>query len=737
MTGMTVLKVAVAAPVYSVFDYLPPSGCDPGRLICGVRLRVPFGRGERCGVLMQVASESQLQTNRLKRVREVLDDKALFSAEDISLLCWAADYYRYPLGEVFAAALPARLRKGTEQQKQGVPGWRLTALGRAQDPDALIRAPRQAEMLKLLLRYPDGLARQEIDRYCGSSAPVLRKLEQRGWLEQIEIEATGGARIVSAAEAGPALNKDQKLAVDRVLAGLSRFGAYLLDGVTGSGKTEVYLELLKKAVALGGQALVLVPEIGLTPQLSQRFQRRLKVSIAILHSGLAEGERELVWQRARLGQARVVIGTRSSVFVPMPDLRLILVDEEHDLSFKQQEGFRYSARDVAVVRAQRCNCPVVLGSATPSLESLKNALDGRYNHLRLPERAGGATHPRIDLLDIRSAQMEAGVSPTLKRLLETELNAGNQVLLFLNRRGYAPILTCHDCGWLAQCQRCDARMTIHLSDNQLICHHCGSQYPVHKCCPECGGKELRALGQGTERLEEMLRERYPNVGLVRIDRDATRRKGSLERLLEEIKQGKHLLLLGTQMLAKGHHFPNVTLVGILDLDQALFGADFRAAERMAQLIVQVAGRAGRADKPGRVLIQTRHPEHPLLQMLLRSGYAAFAVESLTERRLALLPPYSFQALLRAEAHRKEPALEFLEQSAALGTGVKVDGVELWGPIPAPMERRAGRYRFQLLLQSGKRSELQAYMAEWIPRIAVLKSARRVRWSVDVDPQEML
>ena len=734
---MTILKVAVAAPVYAIFDYLPPAECDPERLIPGVRLRVPFGRGERCGVLLQVSDESQLQTNRLKRVREVLDDNALFGAEDIALLCWAADYYRYPLGEVCAAALPARLRQGSAAQKQGVPGWRLTELGSAQDPALLMRAPRQVALLQLLLRHPEGMSRQDIDLHCGSSAQLLRKLEQRGWLEQIDIQAVPGMRNPPAVEAGPTLNQDQQSAVDRITHGLSRFGAYLLDGVTGSGKTEVYLELLKQVVALGGQALVLVPEIGLTPQLSQRLRRRLQVSVAVLHSGLAEGERELVWQRARLGQARVVIGTRSTVFVPLPDLRLILVDEEHDLSFKQQDGFRYSARDVAVVRAQRSNCPVVLGSATPSLESLKNALDGRYKHLRLPERAGGATQPAIDLLDIRSTQLEAGVSGMLKRLIEAELGAGNQVLLFLNRRGYAPILTCHDCGWLAQCQRCDARMTIHLSDGQLSCHHCGAQYPVQKCCPECGGTALRALGQGTERLEEMLRGHYPNIGLARIDRDATRRKGSLERLLEEIKQGKHSLLLGTQMLAKGHHFPNVTLVGILDVDQALFGADFRAAERMAQLIVQVAGRAGRADKPGRVLIQTRHPEHPLLQTLLRSGYAAFAGASLAERRLALLPPYTFQALLRAEAHRREPALAFLEQSAALAAGFKLDSLALWGPVSAPMERRAGRYRFQLLAQSDKRSVLQGFLAEWIPRIAAMKSARRVRWSVDVDPQEML
>lgn len=734
---MMILKVAVAAPVYSIFDYLPPVDCAPGRLISGIRLRVPFGRGERCGVLLQVTTDSQLQASRLKRVREVLDEQALFGAEDIALLRWAADYYHYPLGEVIAGALPARLRKCAKEQKGGLSGWRLTALGSAVDPAALRRAPRQAEVMRLLMRSPAGLSPQDITLYCGACAQVLRNLERRGWLEQFEFQSVNRAHVAPSSATAPDLNADQRLAVDRILASLSGFASYLLDGVTGSGKTEVYLELVKKVVALGGQVLVLTPEIGLTPQLLQRFQSRLQISIAVMHSGLAEGEREQVWRRARLAHARVLIGTRSAVFVPMPELRLILVDEEHDLSFKQQDGFRYSARDVAVVRARRCNCPVVLGSATPSLESLKNALDGRYLHLRLPQRAGGAAPPRIELLDIRSTHLEAGMSPVLTRLLEVELSAGNQVLLFLNRRGYAPILTCHDCGWLAQCERCDARMTLHLSDNLLSCHHCGGQRRVDRYCPECGGKELRALGQGTERLEETLRARFPGVGLVRIDRDATRRRGTLEKLLGEIKEGKHSLLLGTQMLAKGHHFPDVTLVGIVDLDQALFGADFRAGERMAQLIVQVAGRAGRAEKPGRVIIQTRHPEHPLMQTLLCSGYAAFASESLRERQLALLPPYCFQALLRAEAQHRAPALVFLQQCVELGVSLKVTDVELWGPVSAPMERRAGRYRFQLLLQSDRRSALQEFLAEWIPRIAALKSARRVRWSVDVDPQEML
>ncbi|MCP5418563.1 MAG: primosomal protein N' [Chromatiaceae bacterium] len=736
MPEMIILEVAVAVPVYSTFEYLAPAGCDGDKLVPGVRLRVPFGRGERYGVLLGVTCATRLDGDRLKQAFEVLDEEALFSDADLALLCWAADYYRHPLGEVVSYALPARLRRGAKIQYGERVGWRLSALGALQDPGSLTKAPRQAELLRLL-RSSDGMTQDELNLAFGACTQVVRRLEGRGWIERVEVAPPEAIQTVQVDQAGPTLNREQQQALAQIVVRLGEFGVFLLDGVTGSGKTEVYLELLQRVGVQGGQVLVLVPEIGLTPQLLRRFQRRLHLPITLLHSGLGEREREQNWLQARRGQARVVIGTRSSVFVPLPDLRLILVDEEHDLSFKQQEGFRFSARDLAVVRAQRCGCPVVLGSATPSLESLKNALDGKYYHLRLLERAGSAQPPRIDLLDIRSSRLEAGVSPLLKKMLEDELQGGNQVLLFLNRRGYAPILTCHDCGWLAECRRCDARMTMHLSENRLSCHHCGAQYPVVQRCPECGSSKLRTLGQGTERIEEMLRKHYPYVPLVRIDRDATRRKGTLMRMLDEVKAGKYALLLGTQMLAKGHHFPNVTLVGILDLDQALFGADFRAAERMAQLIVQVAGRAGRAEKPGRVLIQTRHPDHPLLQTLLRSGYSEFAVETLRERRQAQLPPFSFQALLRAEAHQKEQALEFLEQSAVEGGELGLEQVELLGPVSAPMERRAGRYRFQLLLQSHKRSALQIFLAAWVTRIAANRLARRVRWSIDVDPQELL
>ncbi len=731
-----VLRIAVSAPLHSIFDYLPPRGVDGAGLKPGVRLRVPFGRGERMGLLLEQVADSRLERGRLKRVLEVIDREPLLGSEDLYLLKWAASYYQHPLGEVMNAALPTRLRKGRPVAGPERPGWRLTPLGLEQLPGHLARAPRQADILEALREASGGLSQEAIYACCGECRAVLRTLEKKGWLQRCEMDAAALPSMASPREGGHSLNGGQAAAVAAVLGAEEVFGVFLLDGVTGSGKTEVYLALVERMITRGGQILILVPEIALTPQLMRRFQRRIHAPLALLHSGLSEGERERAWMDAASGRAAVVLGTRSAVFTPMPHLSLILMDEEHDLSFKQQEGFRYSARDIAVVRARQWGCPVMLGSATPSLESLRNAQGGRYQHLSLPQRAGNAVAPRMDLLDIRSVRLDGGVSPTLFRMMGEELQAGNQVLLFLNRRGYAPLLACFDCGWLAQCRRCDARMTLHLGSRILWCHHCGSQRPLDRSCPDCKSGDLHPMGQGTERLEEVLQGRFPDVGIVRFDRDSTRRKGSLDTLLGEIREGKYSLLLGTQMLAKGHHFPDVTLVGILDVDQGLFGADYRASERMAQLVVQVAGRAGRAEKPGRVIIQTRHPDHPLLHTLVRRGYGAFAAEALAERREAMLPPFGFQALLRAESPSMEVARGFLEQAVAESQTVASGGVEFWGPVSAPMERRAGRYRAQLLLQSGDRSVLQQLLADWLPRVRGLKSAGRVRWSIDVDPQEM-
>ncbi len=732
MPRRSILRIAVPVPLYRCFDYLPPEGVDPAALPPGIRLRLPFGGGERIGVLVERVSSSALDAGSLKPALAVLDEQPLLAGPDLKLLLWASAYYRHPPGEVIAAALPVRLRRGQPQLKPEEDGWRLTARGVAARP---LRAPRQLQVIQALRGHPHGMTQQALYALCGRCRPILRTLEEKGWVEPCTLKLQQA--VPTPEVAGPTLNPAQQEAIATVSRHLQGFGAFLLNGVTGSGKTEVYLALIEAVLAAGRQALVLVPEIALTPQLMQRFHARIGAPVVLLHSGLSERERERGWLAAGRGEAAVVLGTRSAIFTPLPRLGLILLDEEHDLSFKQQEGFRYSARDLATVRARQHGCPVVLGSATPSLESLHNVATGRYRELRLPERAGDAKPPRIDLLDIRSAPLSGGLSPALLGRLEEELAAGNQVLLFLNRRGYAPVVICHHCGWLSACPRCDARMTLHLATRLLWCHHCGHQRRLYRECPECGSHDLRPLGEGTERLEEVLAARFPDYPIARIDRDSTRRKGALEGLLGAIHDGRYRILLGTQMLAKGHHFPDVTLVGILDMDQGLFSADYRAAERMAQMVEQVAGRVGGALKPGQVLIPPRHPDHPLLQTLIHQGYNAFARLCLEERRQAALPPFSYQALLRAEAPSAEQPVAFLEEVVRQAASLGIQGVELWGPVPAPMERRAGRIRAHLLIQAGHRGALQRLLQQLIPSLGQWKSARRVRWSIDVDPQEML
>ena len=731
-----ILRVAVAAPLPGLFDYLPAAGgngCTPAP---GMRVLVPFGRSRRLGLIVELAARTEQDPDRLKRVDSLLDEAPLLGPSDMELILWAADYYQHAPGEALFGAMPARLRRPSPALESGEAGWRLTPAGR-EGANRLTRAPKQAEVAGLLLESGKGLTSEELDRRLGDCQAALRALAARGWAERCRLALARQPDGRAPAKTGPELNAHQRQAVEAIREALGGFRSFLLQGITGSGKTEVYIRLLQTVLATGRQALVLVPEIGLTPQLLRRFDDRLAVPMVALHSALSAGERERAWRRAATGEAALVIGTRSAVFVPLPRLGLILVDEEHDLSFKQQDGFRYSARDLAVRRAQQAGCPVVLGSATPSLETLHNANSGRYALLELPERAGGALLPELLTLDIRAQPLRAGLSPVLLRLIREQLANGNQVLLFLNRRGFAPVLTCHDCGWVGDCPHCDARLTLHLAANRLWCHHCGLTRRAPRDCPECKGADLRPLGRGTERLEAELRDLFPDIPLARIDRDSTRRKGELERLLGAAKSGETQLLLGTQMLAKGHHFPGVTLVGILDLDQGLYGADFRAPERMAQLIVQVAGRAGRAQRPGKVVLQTRHPDHPLLLRLQRQGYAAFAAAALDERRQAELPPFSHQALMRAESGDGEAATEFLERAAKEAEDLAGGAVAVAGPIPAPMERRGGRYRSHLLLQSGRRPALKAFLDAWLPRVRGLRGTSRVRWSLDVDPQEML
>jgi len=464
----------------------------------------------------------------------------------------------------------------------------------------------------------------------------------------------------------------------------------------------------------------------------RRFEKRLSCAIAVLHSGLTDNERLAAWLAAKAGRVAVVLGTRSAIFTPLKQPGLIIIDEEHDASFKQQEGFRYSARDLAIWRAHHNNIPIVLGSATPSIESLYNVARERFHLLPLTERAGGAKAPSLHLLDVRAQPMHEGLSDRLLQRMQHHLQNNQQVLLFLNRRGFAPTLMCHDCGWIAVCQRCDRHMTYHQGERRLRCHHCGAERRADQHCGQCQSENLVSVGAGTERIEAALRERFSDTDIIRIDRDTTRRRGSLEGLLDKIKHGQRQILIGTQMLAKGHHFPNVTLVGVIDADQGLHSAEFRAPERMAQQILQVAGRAGRADQPGEVIIQTHHPDHPLLLSLIRAGYNAFARELLKEREAAALPPYTAMALFRAEAVDRDAPLAFLEQVRGRLQQVSDAQVRLFGPFPAPMAKRAGRFRAQLVVQAAQRLPLQQLLARTLPHIESIKSAK-VRWSIDVDP----
>ncbi|MGH8295554.1 MAG: primosomal protein N' [Steroidobacteraceae bacterium] len=757
MKSTPVVRVALPTPLRRLFDYR--AGAAGGHAIQpGVRVRVPFGRRCLIGVAMQMAAGSQLPEERLKPVLEPLDPQPVFDAAMLGLLCWAADYYHHPIGEVLAAALPKALRLGaaiesTEER------WVFTPEGR----DAFARgeprrAPRQRHLLAALAQKeaaqageprPPGLSAADLDESAGSWRDAARALAARGWVAAIEFTPAAAAHgspppAFMASSPPPVPNEEQRAAIDKVCESLAAFGAFVLHGVTGSGKTEVYLRVVEQALRLGRGALVLVPEIGLTPQLVSRFRGRFAVPMAVLHSALTDHERLLAWREVFNGRARIVLGTRSAVFAPVQDLGVIIVDEEHDTSFKQHEGgFRYSARDLAVARAHRAGVPVVLGSATPALETLQNVAAGRYTRLLLTRRAAGAAPPRISLIDLRSSAARAGISTAAVQAIERHLQAGGQVLVFLNRRGYAPTLLCTACGWIAPCRDCDARLTVHLGVARLRCHHCGADTALPERCPQCGFA-VKAVGQGTERIEETLTTLFPGVPCIRLDRDVVRRRGDMEEAMRRMSSGEARILVGTQMVTKGHDFPNVTLVVVLNADQGFFSTDFRAPERLAQTIVQVAGRAGRGERPGEVLIQTEFPDHPLLLSLLAEGYDGFARAALAERSQAAWPPFSRLAAVRGSAATAEAALAFLSDARSAADELRgsrvnaagVPAVRLLGPAPAAMAKRAGRHHAQLLVESADRAALHRFLDAWLPALDALPSARRVRWALDVDPLEL-
>ena len=728
-----VVRVALNTPLRTSFDYLPTA--DGELPAAGMRVLVRFGRRTQVGVVLGSAPESAVAPERLRRVTRVLDTEPSISPGVLSFLSWASEYYHHPIGEVVMAALPTRLRSATPVRGAGETRWRVSACGAALDLDELGRAPRQRETLGVLREHGDGLGLQQLRALAGDCRRALSALAQKGLVESIEQadirpKRTGPAKDI-------VLNSAQRSAVHSIEKSRGRYTCFLLNGVTGSGKTEVYLSLINSIIANAQQVLVLIPEIGLTPQMAARFRERVNGVVAVIHSALSDKERLDAWRKAKTGEADVVVGTRSAVFVPLKRPGLLVVDEEHDPSYKQQDGFKYSARDLAVARAHSLGIPVVLGSATPSLESLFNLSESKYVGLVLAERAQGARPPEVRVLDVRGQPFTNTLSTPLVEEIQRNIDAGEQTLLFINRRGYAPVMMCHACGASVDCTRCSAHLVYHNASNDLRCHHCSAVYRVAERCANCASTDLYIVGAGTQRVAEALSERFPGANIQRVDRDSTRRKGVMQQIVAEIESGDTDILVGTQMLAKGHHFPNVTLVGVLDADAGLFSADFRAGERMAQLIVQVAGRAGRSDRPGRVIIQTHHPNHPLLQALIRSGYVAFAEAALAERRESCLPPFSNLALLRAEAVDQRAVFDFLERARAVALAQRLDNVVVSSPVPAPMERRAGRFRGQLLVEASERPALHSFVRVWLAKIDRLKAARTVRWSLDIDPQDMI
>jgi len=730
------LRVALPVPLPRLFDYLAPGGVVPGAEHVGCRVRVPFGQRELVGVVVAVGPADV--ADGLRQATALLDPAPLLHGELAESLRWLGRYTHAPLGEVYATALPAPLRAGEPLPDTHAWAWQLTEAGLTAAA-GLRRGTRTRRLADLLQGGPldeDRLA-LEIDGW----REAARALHKRGLVERRAVPADA---VAPAPQPGPEPNPEQQEAI-AVLAAARGFSPVLLEGVTGSGKTEVYLHAIADCLARGRQALVLVPEIGLTPQTLGRFRARLGVPVHALHSGLADGERARVWAAAWRGEARVIVGTRSAVFTPLPQAGLIVVDEEHDGSYKQQDGIRYHARDFALVRGKALGVPVLLGSATPSLESLHNARAGRFGYLRLRHRAGEARPPSVRILDVRKRPLQAGLAPETLQMIEAALGDGGQVLVFKNRRGYAPVLLCHDCGWSAHCPRCSTTlqstpMTVHAGGGRLVCHHCGHRQTRPLACPDCASLALQPQGVGTERLEELLAERFAQWPVLRIDRGTTARRDGLQKLLAELGDAPGILV-GTQILAKGHDLPNLTRVVVVGVDEGLFSSDFRGGEKLAQLLVQVAGRAGRARKPGEVWWQTHHPDHPLLHALIAGGYESFADAELDQREAAAFPPFAHLAMLRAEAPQVEAATAFLRAARhaledAACAGGSTPEVELHGPITAPMPRRAGHYRMQLLLSSAQRRALHACLDAALPALYAMPEARRTRWSLDVDPMDL-
>ena len=727
------IRVAIPVYIYDTFDYTLSAEQYPQAQV-GARVAVSFGRQNLIGIITEKLDPNEAFTGqfKLKAITELLDNEAILDQQVLTLLTWSAQYYQFPIGEVIQSALPTLLRQGRALDIL-FHQWKVIP---HDDPNGLLkRSQKQYDAYQILKLHPHGTT-ENILNLSGVETATLKALEKKG-LVQCQLEPHDFTPMpVQLAQMPLTANPDQKQAIQQILKSLHHYQAFLLDGLTGSGKTEVYLQVMYEVLKQGKQVLVLVPEIGLTPQTVARFKSRFHCDVALLHSGLNDSKRLQAWQHAQTGKASIVIGTRSAIYTPLPHLGLIILDEEHDLSYKQQEGFRYHARDVALYRGHLQQCPVILGSATPSIDSYHLVESGKLHLLELSQRAGVASLPRMHVIDLKVAKKQHGISQILIEQIRQTLERKEQVLIFLNRRGYAPVLICESCGWQANCPHCDAHFTVHSQPyHYLHCHHCGTIQRLPEHCPECQQHTLKSLGAGTAKVEEHLNELFPHHDVIRVDRDSTSRVGSWQKIYDRIQQNKPTILLGTQMLAKGHHFPHVTLVAILDIDAGLLSVDIRAPERTAQLIVQVAGRAGRGEHKGNVYLQSLRPDHPMLTTLIEHDYRTVAKQMLAERKIALLPPYRYAALVRVESKDREYSQQFLSEIAQQFRAMAVDIIDIWGPIPAPMERKAGRYRAHMVILSADRAKLHFYLRQWWQQVVHLPRQHQLRLSIDVDPQE--
>ncbi|MDD2833328.1 MAG: primosomal protein N' [Methylotenera sp.] len=732
----SILKIALDVPLDRLFDYL----ANDTNIQIGHRVLVPFGRREQIGIVIDVSSVSEVNPEKLKPIKQAFVKEAPLDAEMLGLVKFSADYYQYPYGQALLSALPARLRQIAPAASRKQYAYLLTEVGRLVNIDEIPKRQRILREVLAAMQLKTRLTESDLDAISSSARKAAKALVALSYANTEQVLATPRIALAPIVPE-PELNTEQAAAVALISREISTFKPWLLHGVTGSGKTEVYMRLMQKVLQEAqAQILVLVPEINLTPQLEARFRSRFpQFTLISLHSSLSESERLHHWQLAQSGAAHIIIGTRLSIFTPIPNLKLIVIDEEHDNSYKQQDSMRYHARDVALVRAKRLNIPVVLGSATPALESWHNATANlnanKYNLLRLKQRAVSAAQlPQINCIDTTKVHLQHGLTPQLIAALKLRLQRQEQSLLFINRRGYSPVLLCSACHWIAPCTRCSSKLVVHLGQRKLRCHHCGHEQRIPHQCPSCGNADLHPTGHGTQRLEQTLAQLLPAARIARVDRDSISRKHALVEILDRVHNQEIDILVGTQMLAKGHDFPNLTLVGVIDTDSALHSPDFRASERLFAQLMQVSGRAGRADKPGQVLIQTAFPDHPLFNALRIQDYESYANTLLQEREQVQFPPFVFTALLRAEANEYALVQKFLQFAFAHARHLS-DAVMTYDPVRPQMERLKGMERGYILMHAQQRPALQKLLAELVVTLRADKLANKVRWAIDVNPLE--